>query len=114
MAESRGAVRRDRLERSAKVLAKEEPFASLGGEKRAALIREQTIVVEYALDRAVATLIDLLPDRKGRQKAIEVVEFIVGSVEEMNPQSIQMLERLRAVLGLPGMVLALEDARESA
>jgi hypothetical protein len=114
MAESRGSVRRDRLERSAKVLAREEPFASLGGEKRAALIREQTIAVEYALDRAVATLIDLLPSREDRQKAIDVVEFIVGSAEEMDPHSIQMLERLRAVLGLPGMVLALEDTRESA
>ena len=110
MAESRGAVRRDRLERSAKVLAKEEPFASLGGETRAALIREQTIVVEFALDRAIATLTDLLPDREDRQKAIDVVEFIVGSVEEMDPQSIQMLERIRAVLGLRGLALALEDA----
>ena len=42
MAQSRGAVRRDRLERSARVLSHDEPFASLGAEKRAALIREQS------------------------------------------------------------------------
>ena len=40
MAGTRGSVRRDRLERSAKVLAHDEPFASLGAEKRAALIHE--------------------------------------------------------------------------
>jgi pimeloyl-ACP methyl ester carboxylesterase len=114
MAESRGAVRRDRLERSAKVLAKEEPFASLGGEMRAEMIREQTIVVEFALDRAIASLPDLLPERADRQKAIDVVQYIAGSVEEMDPQSIQTLGRIRAALGLPGLVLGLEDLRESA
>jgi hypothetical protein len=35
LAESRGSVRRDRLERSAKVLTKDEPFASLGPDRRA-------------------------------------------------------------------------------
>jgi hypothetical protein len=114
MAESRGAVRRDRLERSAKVLAKEEPFASLGGEKRAAMIREQTIVVEFALDRAIATLNDLLPSREDRQKAIDVVEYIAGSVAEMDPHTIQTLHRIKAVLGLPDMAVSLEDVRESA
>jgi Protein of unknown function (DUF3141) len=34
LAESRGSVRRDRLERSAKVLSHDEPFASLGLERR--------------------------------------------------------------------------------
>ncbi|MBS2085473.1 hypothetical protein KCH33_26080, partial [Klebsiella pneumoniae] len=33
LADSRGSVRRDRLERSAKVLTKDEPFASLGAER---------------------------------------------------------------------------------
>ena len=47
LAESRGSVRRDRLERSAKVLTNDEPFASLGAERRAALIREQSIIVEF-------------------------------------------------------------------
>ncbi len=47
MAESRGTVRRDRLERSAKVLGHDEPFASLGPEKRAALIHEQSVIAEF-------------------------------------------------------------------
>ena len=34
LAEARGSVRRDRLERSSKVLTRDEPFASLGVERR--------------------------------------------------------------------------------
>ncbi len=56
MAESRATVRRDRLERSARVLGHDEPFASLGPERRAALIREQTILVEFEPDLAVNIL----------------------------------------------------------
>jgi pimeloyl-ACP methyl ester carboxylesterase len=104
IAESRGAVRRDRLERSAKVLSKDEPFASLGAEKRNALIREQTIVVEFAPERAMATLPDLLTDFEDRQRAIDTVEFIAGSHDEMDPQTIKTLEKMRAILGLPLLV----------
>jgi pimeloyl-ACP methyl ester carboxylesterase len=104
MAESRGAVRRDRLERSAKVLSRDEPFASLGAEKRSALIREQTIVVEFAPERAIQTLPDLLSDPGDRQRAIAVVEYIAGIVEEMEPQTIKTLEKMRAALGLPTRV----------
>ncbi len=103
MAESRGNVRRDRLERSARLLAHDEPFASLGAEKRAALIREQTIVVEFAPDRAIATLTALLPEVEDRERAIEVVEYVAGAVEEMEPRTIAMLQRLRAALGLPAL-----------
>jgi pimeloyl-ACP methyl ester carboxylesterase len=106
MAESRGTVRRDRLERSAKVLSQDEPFASLGAEKRSALIREQTIVVEFAPERAIETLPHLLRDPQDRLKAIEVVEYIAGAVEEMDPQTIRTLEKMRAVLNLPTLVMA--------
>ena len=44
LAESRGSVRCDRLERSAKVLSQDEPFTSLGAERRVALIHEQTVI----------------------------------------------------------------------
>ena len=72
MAESRGTVRRDRLERSAKVLGHDEPFASLGAEKRAALIHEQSIIVEFEPELAVKTLPELLPDMADRKRAIQV------------------------------------------
>ena len=105
LAEARGSVRRDRLERSAMVLSKDEPFASLGAERRAALIREQSMIVEFEPERAVATLPDLLPRAKDRIKAMEVVEFIVGSVEEMEPHTIHQLQQLREALHLPPIAL---------
>jgi tellurite resistance protein len=105
LAEARGSVRRDRLERSAKVLSKDEPFAALGPERRALLIREQSIIVEFDADGAIATLPDMLPDAQQREQAIAVVEFIAGAVEEMEPHTIQTLQRMRAALGLAALGL---------
>jgi pimeloyl-ACP methyl ester carboxylesterase len=105
MAESRATVRRDRLERSAKVLGHDEPFASLGSEKRAALIHQQSLIVEFEPMRALASLPDLLSDPTERQRAIEVVEFIAGAIEEMEPATIQLLQRFHSVLGLKGLAL---------
>ena len=97
----RGSVRRDRLERSSKVLTTDEPFASLGAERRAALIREQSIIAEFEKDRAIQTLPDLLPGLEERRRAIEVVEFIAGPMEEMEPRTIKTLQKFHAALGLP-------------
>ncbi len=105
MAESRATVRRDRLERSARVLGHDEPFASLGSEKRAALIHEQSVIVEFERERALATLPGLLSDPAERRRAIEVVEFIAGAVEEMEPATIQLVQRFHSVLGLEGLSL---------
>ncbi len=105
MAELCGTVRRDRLERSAKVLGHDEPFASLGAEKRAALIHEQSVIAEFEPDLAIKTLPDLLPDMEERKRAIGVIEFIAGAVEEMEPSTIQLVQRFHSVLGLPGLAL---------
>jgi pimeloyl-ACP methyl ester carboxylesterase len=105
LAESRGEVRRDRLDRSAHMLSKDEPFASLGPERRAALIREQAVIVEFERDRAIETLPDLLPTQQERERAIQAIEFVAGSVEEMEPQTIQSLQRFHAALGLSSLAL---------
>jgi hypothetical protein len=101
LAQARSSVRRDRLERSAKVLSRDAPFASLGTDRRAALIREQTIIVEFDADEAVAALPDLLPDAAEREQAMALVEFIAGAVEEMEPHTMKTLQRLRATLSRP-------------
>jgi pimeloyl-ACP methyl ester carboxylesterase len=106
LAESRATVRRDRLERSAKVLSRDEPFASLGAERRAALIHEQSIIVEFEPEQAIETLRWLLPTEAERRRAIEVVEFIAGSLEEMEPTTLQMVQRFHAALGLPSLLSA--------
>jgi len=105
LAESRGEVRRDRLERSARVLNRDEPFAALGPERRAALIREQGIIVQFAPDWAIAALPELLRDTAQRRKAMDVVEFIAGSYEEMEPEMLQTLQQMHEALDLPAIVL---------
>ena len=111
MAESRATVRRDRLERSARVLGHDEPFASLGADKRAALIHAQSLIVEFEPERALETLPDLLSDPAERQRAIEVVEFIAGAIEEMEPATIQLVQRFHSALGLEGPRPARRPAR---
>ena len=81
MAESRGPVRRDRLERSAKVLGHDEPFASLGaGEARRAdprADRRSSSSSRELRDRDAAAT--CCRDTEERQQAIEVVEYIAGA-----------------------------------
>lgn len=100
LAQTRTSVRRDRLERSAQVLSTDAPFAALGPEKRAAIIREQSVIVEFESARAIETLPSLLPDMKAREEAVSVVEYILGSSAEMEPHTLALLQRLHAALGL--------------
>ena len=111
LAESRGSVRRDRLERSTKVLTRtspsypSEPSGALpsSANSRSSLNSKKTGAIE--------TLPDLLPRPEERRKAIEVVEFVVGPMEDMEPHTLQTLQRFHAVLGLPAIAsnLASDD-----
>ena len=100
LADTRGNVRRDRLERSSKVLTKDEPFAALGTERRVALIHEQSVIAEFEPEAAVSTLSQLLRTPEDRRKALDVVGYILGDVEEMEPGTLHLLQRFRVVLGL--------------
>ena len=118
LAENRGNVRRDRLERSSKVLTQDEPFKSLGAERRALIIHEQTLIATYERERAIETLASLLPGAEERALALKVVRFIPGLSAEMSPETQTMLARFHQVLGVDyalGDVTEdpLEAARES-
>lgn len=106
LASARGEVRRSRLERSARVLTHDEPFVSLGAERRAALIHEQTVIVEFEPQRAANALPKLLPTMEERSRAIAIVEHIAGPLEEMDPHSLQTLIRCRNVLELAPLELS--------
>jgi pimeloyl-ACP methyl ester carboxylesterase len=101
MAHSRGEVRQSRLERSNEILQSAEPFQSLGYDERARIIHEQTLIIDFEPQAAVAALPALLPDIADRERAIALVEEIVGDPREMSQPTARRLAGLREALGLP-------------
>jgi pimeloyl-ACP methyl ester carboxylesterase len=105
MARSRGQVRQSRLERSSAVLNNTEPFRSLGSERRARVIAEQTLIVDFEPEAAVTSLPSLILLQADRERAIETVQEIAGDVAEMSEPTLRILVRLREVLGLGPLAL---------
>jgi pimeloyl-ACP methyl ester carboxylesterase len=114
LVDTRGSVRSSRLERSAYTLNNAEPFKSLGSQRRAHLIPEQTLIVLSDREAAIATLIDLLPDLDTRAIAVGTVEYIAGPVEEMEQRTIEELQMFRRVLELPPLVVPADHPAASA
>ncbi len=100
LADSRGSVRRDRLERSARVLTQDEPFRSLTSEERSFILNEQTLIVEFAPEKAIETLPLLLKTQKDRELAAQVVRYVPGAIDEMTPHTLETLQTFQEVLGL--------------
>lgn len=101
LAESRGNVRRDRLERSSRVLTQDEPFRSLTPDERSFMLQEQTLIVEFAPERALSSLPKLLKTKEERELACKVVRYIPGDIDEMTPHTLETLQSFHKVLGLP-------------
>jgi pimeloyl-ACP methyl ester carboxylesterase len=101
LAGSRGTVRRDRLERSTRVMTLDEPFCNIDAPIRARIIHEQTIIAHFEPARAIETLPELLEIPEERALAGEVVRFIVGPIGEMDPHSFDLLQRFHVALDLP-------------
>ncbi|RFO97447.1 alpha/beta hydrolase [Rhodoferax lacus] len=100
LAGSRGSVRRDRLERSAQVLNHTQPFQSMGPQRRSELIQQQSLIAEFEPRRALETLPALLKTQQDRQQAMDVVNHILGARSEMEPHSLELIQRLESLLGV--------------
>ena len=100
LAQSRGGVRRSRLERSNQLLTTEEPFASMTPGERTEMIRDQTVIVTLVPEEALAALPDLLPTKKERAHAFAAVAHVAGPEDELGDKARDMLQRQREVLGL--------------
>ena len=109
LAESRGNVRRDRLERSARVLTQDEPFKSLTPDARSFMLQEQTLIVEFAPDQAIGSLPKLLKTREERELASKVVRYIPGAIDEMTPHTLETLQKFHQILDLPPVSEDIKD-----
>jgi hypothetical protein len=105
LARSRGAVRRDRLERSHQTMISTEPFASLGASTRNRIIHRETIIAEFAAEEALATLPLLIPDIEDRLRALALCEYVAGPPEEMDDAVKATFEAFRTALDLDNTVV---------
>lgn len=103
LAGSRGNVRKDRLERSAHLLNRTEPFGTLDAAQRARIIHEQGLNVQFAPEEALARLPDLLHTPEERAQAIDAVLYVLGPLEDADPRAVATLHAFRRVLGLNPM-----------
>ncbi|APG93503.1 hypothetical protein SAMCFNEI73_pB0306 (plasmid) [Sinorhizobium americanum] len=101
LSNDRGGVRRDRLERWSHVLAQDEPFRSLDAELLKIILRQQTLIASYEPEQAIETLPLLLTDSEERRRAYLVVRYVPGTIGEMSPHTVALLQRFAEVLGQP-------------
>ncbi|MES2192957.1 MAG: DUF3141 domain-containing protein [Pseudomonadota bacterium] len=98
LSRTRGAVRRDRLERSNRLLHSRPPFSSMTPESRAHTIYEQSLIIEFAGDEAITALADLLKDPVDRYRALNLVLDVAGPIEQMDAPTIGMFKRFQSAL----------------
>jgi pimeloyl-ACP methyl ester carboxylesterase len=98
LARTRGSVRRDRLERSDRLLHSRPPFNSMTPELRSHIIYEQSLIVEFAGNDAITTLADVLRDPVDRYSALNLVLDVAGPIEQMDAPTIAMFRRFQSAL----------------
>jgi len=91
-------VRRDRLERSDKLLHSRPPFNSMTPEVRSHMIYEQSLIVQFAGNEAITTLADLLKDPVDRYRSLNLVLDVAGPVEDMDGATTAMFMRFQRAL----------------
>lgn len=98
LARARGSVRRDRLERSNRVLQSNPPFDKMALETRTHIINEQSLMAHFATNEAIASLPDLLRTEDERVAALDLALDVAGPVDEMDAPTIAMFKRFQDAL----------------
>jgi hypothetical protein len=98
LSRARGYVRRSRLEHELEVFATEEPFKSMDGVERSRLIHEQSLIVQFAPDKAKATLPRLLDTPDERTRALGLVMRLAGPEHTMHPSALALYREFEAML----------------
>ncbi|BBE72800.1 DUF3141 domain-containing protein [Oharaeibacter diazotrophicus] len=101
LANARGSVRRDRLERSSEVMTTWPPFRDIPAAERATIIHRQTVIVEFERDAAIAALPRLLTTPEQRRRALEILDHVVGPAAEMEPHTVAAMAAIRGALAEP-------------
>lgn len=99
LSNARGYVRRSRLERELELFATVEPFRSMNETERARMIHEQSLIVQFAPEKAIASLPSLLDTEHERTAALDLVMHIAGPEETMHPQALALYREFEMILG---------------
>jgi pimeloyl-ACP methyl ester carboxylesterase len=98
LADSRGNIRKDRLERWDETLNQCEPFSLYSADEKNKMIQEQTLIASFASTSALNTLPLLLSSSQDRDLALKIVHYITGEAVEMTPQTNQLMHRFHDLL----------------
>lgn len=110
LADSRGSIRKDRLERSGEVLNQCNPFAQYSHTEKNKMIQEQTLIVSFANASAINTLPLLLVTHEDRTLALQVLHFIVGNTKDMTKQTHELIDIFHEILEVPKFDFEIETS----
>jgi pimeloyl-ACP methyl ester carboxylesterase len=99
LSRARGYVRRSRLEHELALFSTEDLFRWMNEAERARLIHEQSLIVQFAPEKAQASLPLLLDTVGKREKALDLVMRIAGPEETMHPNALALYRAFEALLG---------------
>lgn len=99
VAGTRKDVRHDRLQRSMETMHSRPPLSDLLVEDRVKIIHEQTIIAHFAPEAALASLAKVITTPQDRKAAMDAVRYVVGSEDEMAPETRVMVNQMSALLG---------------
>ncbi|MGB1027544.1 MAG: DUF3141 domain-containing protein, partial [Rhodospirillaceae bacterium] len=112
LAIARGSVRRERLERSNRMMTETEPFASLKPKHRTRMIHEQSVAVTFDHDGALAALPKMMPNPAERARAVQICLDIAGPAEEMDDNTRAEFGVICALLGVDNPLTIQQKAAE--